>query len=402
MKPLRIGILTPTFLPKCSGAEVFHHNLAVRLADAGHHPVVIAPSSRVRRLRASGWTLPYDVTPYPGRLWNILKHHAGLGFLLNRLALDRLQAAHGFDVWHAVVLHPTGISLADWQSRSGAPGLIRAVGDDVGGLPGEGHEPWKERLLRRKLPLARAVVALSSDMADELAGLGVPAAKIRVIPNAVDADRFPPNAAIRSAARSSLGMTEHDFVFLCVARNHPQKDLPTLLRAFRILQPSFPEGNIRLVIAGRDVPALAGEASDLADRIHLLEIGPDPADNNIPTMPPQRLVDLYRMADAFVLSSLLEGFSSALVEAMAAGLPLVLTDVPGIRGVVTDGREGLLVPAGSPDAMAGAMLRLTRDPSLRTSMSAAARESSRRYGWPAVVQAYESLYGELAGGRGAA
>jgi glycosyltransferase involved in cell wall biosynthesis len=112
-------------------------------------------------------------------------------------------------------------------------------------------------------------------------------------------------------------------------------------------------------------------------------------------MPPDKLVGLYLAADAFVLSSLLEGFSSAIIEAMAAGLPLVVTDVPGIRGVVTDNREGLLVPPRSPADLAAAMRRMAEDATLRTRLSSMARETAARYNWPTVVGEYESLYHEL-------
>jgi len=397
MKPLRIAVLAPTFLPKCSGAEVFHHNLASRLVDAGHSVTVIAPRGRVRRLRAQGWELAYDLEAYPDKLWNLLKRTRSLAFWLNRRALSALQRKHGFDVWHAFVLYPAGVVLADWQSRSGMPGLVRAVGDDVSGLPAQRHPVHVARCLREKLPSAGALVALSREMADELSTLGVAREKIYVIPNAVDADRFAPDKVVRSAVRKEMGIAEEEFVFLCVARNHPQKDLPTLVEAFRRLCSRDPDIKVRLIIAGRDTEALRAQAGDLAERLHCLEIGADSSLRGIPTMPPQRLIDLYRASDAFVLSSLLEGFSSALVEAMAAGLPILVTDVQGIRGVLAPGTEGIFVPAGSPDEMASAMRGLINDPALRSRLASAARNASRRYTWPAVVSSYEALYRQLVG-----
>jgi glycogen(starch) synthase len=112
-------------------------------------------------------------------------------------------------------------------------------------------------------------------------------------------------------------------------------------------------------------------------------------------MPPDQLVKLYLAADAFVLSSLLEGFSSALIEAMAAGLPLVVTDAPGIRGVVTPDREALMVPVGSPAALADALQRIMADAPLRQQLSAAARTTAGRYAWPVLLDEYTALYREL-------
>ena len=160
MKPLHIAILAPTFLPKCSGAEVFHHNLAGQLVGDGHRVTVVAPRARVRQLRARGWDLPYALVSYPDKRWNWLKRHLGFACWLNRRALDSLQRRHRFDVWHAFVLYPAGVVLADWQRRSGVPGLVRAVGDDVSGLPSQGHSTHVARALRDKLPSAGALVAL--------------------------------------------------------------------------------------------------------------------------------------------------------------------------------------------------------------------------------------------------
>lgn len=395
MKSLRIAILAPTFLPKCSGAEVFHHNLATRLAEEGHRVTVLAPRARVRQLRTQGWDLPYDIQSYPDKRWNWLKRHPRFGFWLNRRALDALQREHRFDVWHAFVLYPAGVVLADWQRHSGVPGLVRAVGDDVSGLPSHGHTAHVAQALRDKLPSAGALVALSRDMADELSALGVAPEKIRILPNAVDAERFAPSPEARHAARQELGLTEDSFVFLCVARHHPQKDFPTLLSAFRALRAKNPGRDIHLVIAGRNAGALGPELGDLAGGVHLREFGAEIPERGVPVLPPDRLVGLYLAADAFVLSSLLEGFSSAIVEAMAAGLPLVVTDAPGIRGVVTDHREGRMVPVRDPAALAAAMQQVLDDADLRARWSAASRETASRYAWPAVVSAYTSLYREL-------
>lgn len=399
MKPIRLGILAPTFLPKFSGAEVFHHNLAVRLSERGHAVTVIAPRRQVRALQELRWKLPYALETYPANRWSWLKKHQAFAFWANRRALNALQKKHRFDCWHSFVLYPSGVVLADWQSRSRIPGLVRAVGDDVSGLPSRGHKTHVEEAMRRKLPLAGALVALSSEMADDLAALGVPRKKIHIIPNAVDAERFVSNLEVRASVRAELGIKDGDFLFLCVARNHPQKDLSTLLQAFRLLVSSAPGLNVRLVIAGRDVKSLHRQVADLGEKIHFLEVSSESSGAAVPPMPPQKLVDLYRAADAFVLSSLLEGFSSALVEAMASGLPVVATNVPGIRGVVANGRDGLLVPPGSPHDLSAAMRKLIKDPALCLAAASSARSSAASYSWPTVVEAYEKLYCELTGQR---
>lgn len=396
MKPLRIAVFTPTFLPKCAGAEIFHHNLASSLASAGHIPTVVMPRKYIREIQGRGWNLPYAIEGYPANLWSWFKRSAALAFWLNRRALSTLQRKHRFDVWHAVVLFPAGACLIDWQERSGAPGLVRAVGDDVNGLPGRGHEPRVEAILRKKLPRAQMTVALSESMANDLAALGADKNRVRILPNAVDAERFVVGTN-REALRTTLGIPQNTFVFLCVARNHPQKNYPALFQAFCRLVEAHPDRKFHLLASGRGVPALQAdaEAAGLAGKISFFEFGAPADGSEIPVMPPQGLVDLYRAADAFVLTSLLEGFSSALLEAMAAGLPIIATNVSGIRDVIQSGENGLLIPSGDEAAFARAMSEVSESASLREKLTEGARASAEPYTWPRVTAAYGTLYHEL-------
>jgi glycosyltransferase involved in cell wall biosynthesis len=104
-------------------------------------------------------------------------------------------------------------------------------------------------------------------------------------------------------------------------------------------------------------------------------------------------------ADIFVLPSRWEGWPLALAEAMAAGLPCVGTDVPGIRDIVVGGKTGLLVPSQDPAALAGAIRDLTTDPALRDTLAAAGRqEILTKYSIQKNVAAHEKLYLEVAGG----
>jgi glycosyltransferase involved in cell wall biosynthesis len=181
---------------------------------------------------------------------------------------------------------------------------------------------------------------------------------------------------------------------LCVARNHPQKDLPTLLRAFQKARADSPEKDLHLVIAGRGVPELRDEtlAMGLAESITLLEIQPSPGPKGPPEYPPQALVELYRAADAFVLSSLLEGFSTALLEAKAAGLPIVATRVPGIVDQVEDGVDGILVSSKNPDSLGEAILRISSDTGLAARIAEQAGIRSLKFRWESIAQDYIRHY----------
>jgi phosphatidyl-myo-inositol alpha-mannosyltransferase len=104
----------------------------------------------------------------------------------------------------------------------------------------------------------------------------------------------------------------------------------------------------------------------------------------------------YRTADVFCAPSTgFESFGIVLLEAMAAGVPIVASDIPGYRSVMTHGREGLLVPPGNSDALAEAILQLLGNPSLRRQMAECGRETARNYDWGRVARHVEAYYEQL-------
>jgi glycosyltransferase involved in cell wall biosynthesis len=395
--PLRIAIHLPSFLPKFSGAEIFHHNLAVEFVRGGHEVGIVIPRSFARRLRESRLDVPYGIVEYPANLWSWIRRSRPLGLWLNRRALSRLQRRHAFSVWHTAFFTPSGICFADWQAHGGVPGLVRAVGDDALTAPGLDVGPLPRAWILKTIARAQCVVALSEEMRTALVNSGIPGDRIEIFPNAVRIERFTPaDADERRALRVQCGVPPDATLILAVGRNHPQKDYPTLLEAFRILRESAPCAH--LVIAGRDAQGLAPAVvlHGLEGSVTLRECSlQPPAASGCTELPPQDLVDLYRCADLFSMSSLLEGFSTALLEAMAAGLPIAATDAPGIRDQILNGTTGLLSPVGDAPALASALQTLCNAPAERARLGASARRAAADFSWEKLAGRYISQYRKL-------
>lgn len=393
---LRIAIHLPSFLPKASGAEIFHHQLACELTGLGHSVTLIVPRSFVRRIESTRYALPYAMEGYPGNLWSWFKRSKNLALFLNRSALGRLQSRLRFDVWHTAFFSPPGVCFADWQSRGGPPGLVRAVGDDALTAPGLDSGPLPRQWILEQVRRAKCVVALSEEMRGALLDAGFAADRVRVFPNAVRVDLFPPACAEEKAAlRTRAGLPGSGPLLLAVGRNHPQKDYPTLLAAFNELLLTRPDAS--LVIAGRDVPALREMADSMGTgaKVFLFECAPGWVPGTPPRLPPPELVDLYRAADVFVMSSLLEGFSTALLEAMATGLSVAATDAPGIRNQVRHGQTGFLSPVRDAAALAESLRILLENPEVRTRMGAAGLAEAAEFSWEKLAGRYAGLYREL-------
>jgi len=216
-------------------------------------------------------------------------------------------------------------------------------------------------------------------------------AKALTILNGINTTRFMPDRQRRQQTRQSLGLAEDSFVAICVARLSAIKNHARLLAAYKAFVARAPEANTMLLIVGdgerrRSIESQVIE-SGLTDRVRLL--GESKA-----------VESLLAAADVFVLASDSEGISVSILEAMAAGLPVVVTDVGGNGEIVRDGENGFLVPVDDVDSFADRWVDLLRHPEQRQQFSEAARQHViDRFSLDAMVANYLGLYGETIDGK---
>ncbi len=210
----------------------------------------------------------------------------------------------------------------------------------------------------------------------------VPARKLEVIPNGIDIHKFSPNPESRQEARESLGIKDSTFVWLAVGRLVKQKDYSTLLQAVQIL----PEMDFVLLIAGKgplqeQLERESRQMGLLDDKVKFLG-----ASENIGRM--------YAAADAFVMSSVFEGLSAALMEAAAMGLPSVVTDVGGNTEIVTPYQTGYVVPPSNPARLFEAMKKMmSLDADMRQRFGRAARQHClEQYRLELIMDQWLNLY----------
>jgi glycosyltransferase involved in cell wall biosynthesis len=212
----------------------------------------------------------------------------------------------------------------------------------------------------------------------------VPGRLLTVIANGVDTDRMrnlPPEG--RAALRGWMSVGDQDFVWLAVGRFEVAKDYPNMLRAFAAVRAREPRAV--LVIVGQG--SLQAEAEALTAELGLREavrfLG---ARDDVPAV--------MSAADGYVMSSAWEGMPMVLLEAEAAGLPIVATAVGGNGEVVRDGESGFLVPARDSEGLRAGMLRLMALPEeQRRAMGERGREHVRaNYGLQRVAERWERVY----------
>jgi glycosyltransferase involved in cell wall biosynthesis len=219
----------------------------------------------------------------------------------------------------------------------------------------------------------------------------VPRALLTVVPNGVDTDRLRNvPAGARESVRRSIGLG-HEFVWLAVGRFEVAKDYPNMLRGFAKVRAHHPQAVLLLVGRGSLQPeteALTQELG-LAGAVRFLGVRSD-----VPVV--------MSAADGYVMSSAWEGMPMVLLEAAAAGLPIVATMAGGNHEVVRNEETGFLVPTRDPEALGLAMLRLMGlSETQRRSMGARGHEHVRaHYGLSRVAERWERLYCEALARKG--
>lgn len=214
----------------------------------------------------------------------------------------------------------------------------------------------------------------------------VPRELLSCVPNGVDTERFRSvPAGARSALRQSLGL-ENEFIWLAVGRFEVAKDYPNMLRAFALVHDQHPNAVLLLVGHGslqNEVESLA-QSLNLGDQIRFLGVRGD-------------VPEVMSAADGYVMSSAWEGMPIALLEAAAAGLPIVATLVGGNHEVVRQDESGILVPPRDHAGLGRAMLRLMGLSDIeRRAMGERGREHVRaHYGLGRVVERWEDVYRQV-------
>ena len=366
------------FPPLGGGTGVVNYYLLHEMARSQDVTVDLVTSSR------SGTAYETErfadrITIYKVPVDNRNIHHASNLELLRyssrglRMA-RRLLTQHRYDVSFAFAGVPAGALSYVLSLTHGLPYVLSLQGPDVPGFEARYNYlyPVLTPLIKKIWRRASAVTAISAEQV-LLAHRTIPDLPLVTIPNGVETELFAP--ASHKANRP--------FTIICVARLIERKGQHHLLRALAQLRVNCAQP-VRLIFVGTG--DAEGQLRELAESLQVADAVTFKGFVMREQMPP-----LYREADVFVLPSQQEGMSIALLEAMASGLPVIVTDTGGTAELVTQGQNGEIVPWSDVPALTRALHTLLNTENARRQMGAESRRRALQFGWPVLAARYIEL-----------
>jgi glycosyltransferase involved in cell wall biosynthesis len=386
VRPISYLLICHSYPPVLGGSEIEAQRISDALQKRGHRPRIVC---------AGGSPMP-DVKEWvdPCGL-RVLMYGSGSGSWRDKVyalgvAWTLLKERREYEMVYFLMqgLHlATGLPVA---GLLGKPIIMKFSGS---GIIRDMSKSWMGRLelafLRR---WAYRILVLNPGMVEEALQAGFEQTQLGWMPNPVDTDYFRPCAPEeRVQSRRELGVSVDTPLVIFIGRLAPEKKLPSLLGAFARVVRELPQAVLALI---GDGPRRA-EIRELAAKLKL--------ERNVVfagRVPTSGVVQWLRAADAFALVSELEGLPCSLIEAMSAGVPVVVSNIPANTQLVDDEVDGLVAELGNEESIARGLLRVLDDRALRDRMGAAARQRMvDQFSMPLVVERYETLFAECTDGK---
>jgi glycosyltransferase involved in cell wall biosynthesis len=380
---ISVLLIAHSYPPVLGGSEVEAQQVSAELRKRGHRVHVLCAGEDPMP-RVAEWVDPYGT---PVRIfgssaplrWKGRVFAAGVAWWLIKKRRDFSIAYFLMQGLQVLIGVPVArlLGMGVVMKFSGGGEILRLRESRLGRL---------ELLVLRSL--AHRIMVLNDGMMEEAAGSGFDMRRMLWMPNPVDTDDFCPcGEDRRRELRRAMSLPPAARVVVFTGRLAPQKALPYLLGAFALVTRLHPEAILALVGDGPSRAELEGRVGELGLERNVRFVG---------MIDRTGVREWLQASDVFALISPLEGFSCALLEAMSAGLPSVVSEIPANTQLVDDEVHGLVTRFGDEQAIARAIERLVKDPSLCSRLGAAARTRILdNYSAEKVAQRYETLFREL-------
>ncbi len=379
---MRILMLNNEFPPLGGGTGVVNYHLFQELAHYSDISVDLVTSSRTRHeYEEEQFSERIKIYKVPVDNQNI--HHSSnielLRYTMRGLFLCRkLMEKHSYDLSFAFAGVPAGVMSYVLQQIADLPYIVSLQGPDVPGFEARYNYlyPFLKPILRKVWRKAHTVLAISQQHRD-LALQTLPDLTIPIIYNGVETDVFTPKQTESQEIR-----------LICVGRLIERKGQHHLLRSFAQLQTQYKDHKLLLTLVG------TGDAERELRKL-ATELNIDDSVTFLGFVPREKMPEIYHHADIFILPSQSEGMSIALLEAMASGLPVVVTDAGGTDELITAGENGIVVRWADVEGLTQGLIQLVNNPSQRENMGIKNRNRAVELSWQHITQDYVDIMKQI-------
>jgi glycosyltransferase involved in cell wall biosynthesis len=376
---LGVCLFADSFLPKIGGMELAIHHLANALSAHGCRVTVVAKHYKGEMPREMRYALKQYGNRFPG------SGRIGADAVGAILALKAAQRRYRFDIvnCHSASYAGSRVFLSGRLGLLNLPVVMTPHGEDIQVVPELNYglrlsKKW-DTVIRRNLRSADSVTAISDTVRRQLSFIDQH--HIHDIPNGIHLADF--QAPRHGFLHRQLSIAPESKIVLSVGRQRAVKGYEFGIRAFADLNRHHAGHGLKYVIIGKDTHLLAPlvKSLGLEGVVYLL-----------PQMAYRRLIPAYASAWCFLSPSLSEGLSLVSIEAMACGLPLVVTDVPGNADIIRDNECGMTVRPKDPLAIGQVLSLLSRDAGLHRRFADKAAAGAVRYDWSTIAGKYIDVY----------
>lgn len=390
-KKLKILLYVNNFLPKIGGKEIVVFNIAKQYKKMGHDVRIVGPAG-FHRYRKKKYGFP--VHRYPV----VHKYFRDFSSLLF-LCLDICK--YGCDVVHAHTTNPSGYIAALLKKIIKFPLIITPHGSDIHIIPELGYGQMLDKKLRKRINIALenadVLTAISKSIEESLVAAGADRKKICMVPNGVSLERFGRDCSADDGKQKLFDPNKS--TILVVGNYRKCKGHENVIKAMPEILKEMPSTQCLLV--GMNNNLLEPLVRELGLQESIIIYGAVKYDNetivNTGNGDKDTLAQLYAFSTVYVSAGIeegAEGMSLAVLEAMAAGLPVVATDISGNRDLIDSGKNGILVEPANHHALAHSILSLLKDRNRLNQISLSGRNTAEKYGWENIAHRYLNIYEE--------